>query len=228
MLDRISYPAFTLTTLTKLTEALAATALQAHPTEPSLLLAKEKIDDALARAETAATAHSDSSFNRQVRSLDEVRDACYRGLRNHVKAGTDRVTNRTYKSAADNLLKVFTKNNLLLGSLPPNEQTLAMEKLFESLKSMSDELTQLKVHDWVAELEEANERFKKLTQGREIDSSFTSDDDVVAKAALNSALRTLVSNVNALAAEKKLNGIDRTVDELNTIIATLTEKEKAS
>lgn len=219
MLENIPYSTHSLGSLATLADALSKKARTNHLTDAMIQASTSNITSAVTMAQKAIGSSTGSSFTKEIREADDIRDRCYRGLRDHVVAGMERITNTAYKEACEKLNVVFEKNNTLLASLPYREETAALESLLADLKPMGEYLSQANASEWVQELQDANDRFKALLAVR---SSETAKEEVPtdaeAKSAISDALRIFSATLDSLSAFGQPVGIAATITELNQII----------
>lgn len=217
MLDRIPYSSYSLTGLTALAERLTQVLRTYHSDDVMIKGCIAKIEQSLEQAITTMGNDNESIVSGSLSEADDLRDVCYRSLRDHIQAGMGRDTNKMYQEACNRLWKVFKINNTLLASLPYDEETAALKKLFIDLKSFTKEIGIIGATQWIHELIKANEDFESIMEAHMAKDDKSKTFQSV-KASLTDMLKILVSTVNSLWAFNRPVGIQDTVLELNQII----------
>lgn len=226
MLRKIPYSLYPLKDLATLCQSLSTLAADAHRDEKMIKAAKEKIDQAVQSARKAMASGDSSLLTGKIAEADDLRDSCYRSLRDHIQAGIGRDTNVEYQRACDLLWLAFTNNNTLLASLPYREETAALKSLFADLEKLSDEIEIVNATHWLEELKEANEKFEALLDNETENNEKEVPTDQEAKVKLTDALKIFVNIVNSLWSFGQPEDIKLTVVRLNEIIKKANEQVK--
>ncbi|WP_109830019.1 DUF6261 family protein [Reichenbachiella versicolor] len=220
MLDRIPYASYTLGNLVNLSEEIISLLKAVHPDELMIGGCISRVETAIEKAREAGNTGADTYLSKNISKADDLRDVCYRSLRDHIQAGMGRETNLAYQEACKRLWQVFKKNNTLLASLPYDEETIALNQLFEELKPLTNELGIIHATSWLQELIKSNQDFETVMEDhlRDQKDAEPSTDQAI-KASLTDELKILVSTINSLWTFNRPKGIKKTVDDLNLTIA---------
>jgi hypothetical protein len=227
MLRKIPYSLYPLNDLTILSQSLSTIAVESHPSENMIMAAKEKIDEAVTSARRALASGNSSMLSGKIAEADDLRDTCYRSLRDHIQAGMGRDTHPDYQRACDLLWLAFTNNNTLLASLPYREETAALKGLFNDLEKFTEELELVNATHWLEELKEANAAFESLLDaetGHGNEKEVPTDQE--AKVKLTDALKIYVNVINSLWSFGQPENIKLTVVRLNEVIKKANDKVK--
>jgi len=225
MLRKIPYSLYPLKDLTTLSQSLSMIAADHHQDEAMIIAAKEKIESAISSARKALATGSSSLLSGKLAEADDLRDTCYRSLRDHIQAGMGRDTHTAYQRACNLLWLAFTNNNTLLASLPYREETEALKSLFKDLENLTEEIDLVNATAWLQELKNANEKFDQLLDA-EVYANNEKEipTDQEAKAKLTDALKIYVNVINSLWSFGQPENIKMTVVRLNEVIKKSTEQ----
>ncbi|WP_109831597.1 DUF6261 family protein [Reichenbachiella versicolor] len=219
MLDNIPYSTYPLGGLTTLAENLTKKATTHHPDDPMITASVNKVASAIELGREAIGSGMGSLKTKSLAEADNMRDLCYRSLRDYVKSGLMRESNKPYQKAAEKVWQVFKNNNTQLAKLPYREESAAIKSLLADIEAVRDEVAVLNGTEWVEELKSANLAFEAVLEDR-TDESATTDvtTDRAAAVELTNALKVFVSTIDSLSAFGQPSGIEDTVVELNQII----------
>ena len=221
MIRKIPYSTLNLKSLSSLSHQLVTIVEKNHADELMLSGMLKSIKDAMAKATLAVNAGPEEDISEQIVALDAKRDDTFVSLRNHIDAGLLRHRSPEYQQACKRLSEVFANNGRLLYKLSHDEQSDAMQALFQDLstpQAMQD-LSAIYALDWLGELKKDQEDFEALYHQRS-EGGHAEDmprDDEAFKD-LKIALENLIILMNAFEISRQVPNLDNTIEFMNECI----------
>jgi len=156
-----------------------------------------------------------NSLSDQLADADALRDNIFRGLANSVKTATSHF-NADKQSSALRLEVVFNQYGDVAVK-PYNEETKSINKLIAEAKlTYRKDFTMLELNDWLTELENKNNDFEKLMEGRYTEEAGKTDLKMKqVRAQIDASLRTIIDRVNAQILLNSPAGFENFVNEMN-------------
>ncbi|MAQ74909.1 MAG: hypothetical protein CL613_01085 [Aquimarina sp.] len=202
-----------------------------HPDQPLLSTSISKLDAAIKEAEKAVGKTAKEALTGQVFQADSNRDSTFIALRTHIEAGLRRHRNTEYKTACERLYAIIEKHGKDVYKLPYAEQSTVFTALLQELKSgiVHQDVSTINAGGFVDDLDQDQQEFDTVyTKRNEEKAANTSITDRQAIKLLKPELNKFYTLINALYISEQVPDIDKSINEINSIIDRIMASAKRS